>query len=237
MAEFSRHQLRIAIVEDNDSIRELIELNLRRENYVVDAFFSAEQLEKAYSPGRFDLLLLDVMLPGKSGIQLAESLLQKEALLPILFISAVNQEQKITRAYELGAIDYIVKPFEIDHLLIKIRNLLHYFAPRQEERILPTIVGAAEINWDLLQVNRNGEIHVLTPKEAQTLSYFLNNADRVIPRTELMEKIWGQEHEVSSRNIDNYMVRFRRMFEENPAEPRIFITYPKKGYACKWRRA
>ncbi len=222
----------IAVVEDDDSIRELLTLNLQNEGFGVDACFSVEQLERKSDTLVYDLLILDVMLPGDSGLTFAHKLREKNINIPILFISALGRQDKIESAYEAGAIDYIVKPFEISHLLAKVKNLLFHFVKRHEAP-LTNKVGRAIIDWDLLQVQSGDETHILTPKEAAVLVYFLKNPNKVVPRQQLIEKIWGDDVYVTSRSIDNFLVKFRKWFEEDPAEPRLFITFPKKGYAYR----
>lgn len=231
MAETTTRGL-IGLVEDDDSIRELVEMNLTSEGYDVRAFYSVEQLQSQYAVEDFDLLLLDIMLPGKSGLEFAGHLHEKEIIVPVLIISALGQEGKITEAYQTGVIDYIVKPFEISHLLLKIRNLMYHFLPKPEVE-LPDKVGIAKIDWNLHQVSNTKETIALTPRETQALIYFLENPDRIVSRNELIEKIWGPNVYVSGRNVDNFLVKFRRLFEEDPSKPEVFVTYPKKGYAYR----
>ncbi|MCS6984171.1 MAG: response regulator transcription factor [Leptospiraceae bacterium] len=230
--ELRKKKARIALVEDHDDIRELLQLQLINANYEVDAFFSAEQLLKSFERGKYDLLILDVMLPGKNGISLAQEILQKYAQVPILFISALRQSDKISEAYKLGAVDYIVKPLEIEILLLKIRNLLEHFKPQQSAEKNFQKVGRGLIFWDLLQVKRDDEYYLLSPREAGVLKFFLKNKGRIITRQEILDQVWGDAPLVSGRNIDNYVVKFRKLFEEDPAHPQIFITYPRRGYAC-----
>lgn len=231
MKEKSPANTMIFVVEDDDTIRELIELNLKAEGYQVHSFFSVEQMERKKKEGMCDLLLLDIMLPGINGLQYVKNLKKNGTFIPILFISALNQEDKINTAYEIGAIDYIIKPFEITNLLFKIRNLLHHFSPRRAAP-LPSKLGKHEINWDLLQVQSpEGVQTTLTGKEAEALAYFMDNEKKIITRQELIEKIWGEDKLLSGRNVDNFLVKFRKIFEDDPAKPSHFLTYPKKGYA------
>ena len=224
------HSLKIALVEDDDSIRELIEMNLKHEGFHVDSFFSSEQLERKHSASDFEIILLDIMLPGENGLVFAEKLKKGNVMVPILFISALGQEEKIKKAYSLGAIDYIIKPFSIETLIAKIRNLTTHFI-KKHAATLPNKIGAVSINWDLLQIIRDDEETILSPKEAEALAYFLKNPNKVITREELISEIWGANVYVSGRNIDNFLVKFRKLFEKNPAAPKVFITYPRKGYA------
>jgi len=228
----SKNGAQIALIEDDDSIRELLVLNLQSEGFIVDSYFSIEQLERKKGTVVYDLLILDIMLPGINGITYAQKLKQENAHTPILFISALFQEEKVKMAYEAGAIDYIVKPFEIEQFLIKIKNLLYYFVKRHDAP-LPSKIGNVTINWDLMAIVVKGEKFVMTPKEASVLIYFLKNPNKIVTRAELIKNIWGDDVYVSSRNIDNFMVKFRKWFEEDPTDPKIILTYPRKGYAYK----
>ena len=222
----------IALIEDDDSIRELLAINLQNEGFRIDSFFSTEQLDRKKDAEFYDLIILDIMLPGENGLTYAKKLQEKDKSVPILFISALGQEDKIKFAYEVGAIDYIVKPFEMDNLLLKVKNLLYHFIKRHSAP-MPNRVGEALIDWDLMQVKTGESTHVLTPKEAEVLVYFLENPNKVVSRDELIKNIWGENIYVTSRNIDNFLVKFRKWFEKDPGEPKLFITYPKKGYAYK----
>ena len=118
----NRQRKHIAIVEDDDSIRELLAENLKRAGYQVSAFFSAEQFERKADAG-FHLLLLDIMLPGKNGLALLKELRLSKQMLPVILLTASDQESHTDQAFSTGAIDYIVKPFNLNHLLLKIENL------------------------------------------------------------------------------------------------------------------
>jgi len=230
--EQSRNNTLIALVEDDDSIRELLTLNLQGAGFQVQSFFSVEQLDRKMQSVSFDLIVLDIMLPGENGLSYAKKLNKAEKNIPILFISAIDQQAKIAQAYENGAIDYIVKPFEVEMLLMKVKNLLYYFV-RRHSAPLPNRIGDAIINWDMMTVEKEGKTYTLTPKEAEVLLYFVENPNNVIERKQLIMKIWGNDVYVTSRNIDNFLVKFRKWFEEDPSNPSLFITYPKKGYAYK----
>ena len=116
----------------------------------------------------------------------------------------------------------------------KVKNLLYHFVPRSTAP-LPAKLGEHEINWDLLQVKTcDGQVFTLTGKEAEALAYFLENEKKIISRKELIEKIWGNDRYISTRNVDNFLVKFRKIFEIDPAKPKHFLTYPKKGYAFQY---
>ncbi len=219
----------IALVEDDDSNRELISMNLQHAGFEVASFFSVEHLAKT-ELADYDLLLLDIMLPGKSGIDFARELQASGLHLPVLFVSALSQADSIQKAYEAGAIDYIIKPINIDNLLMKIRNLLFYFVKREQPG-MPDRVGEAIIDWNLLKAHRGDQDFKLSLKEVRALMHFVKNPGKVISRKEISEEVWGRDVFVANRSIDNFLVKFRRIFEKDAAQPKIFITYPKQGYA------
>jgi DNA-binding response OmpR family regulator len=225
-----RNKAYIALVEDDDAIRELLAINLQGIGFRVDSFFSTEQMTRKSETLPYDLLILDIMLPGENGLKFAQNLQKKEQNIPILFISALGNEEKIKQAYLAGAIDYVVKPFEIQQVLLKIQNLLFYFVKRHTAP-LPSKIGNASLDWDLMKVLKGEEEYILTPKEAKVLIHFVENPNQIIERKKLIELVWGKDVYVTSRNVDNFLVKFRKWFEDDPANPRIFITYPKKGYA------
>ncbi|MDH4261557.1 MAG: response regulator transcription factor [Spirochaetia bacterium] len=225
-----RNKAYIALVEDDDAIRELLSINLQSIGFRVDSFFSTEQMVRKSETLPYDLLILDIMLPGENGLKFAQNLQKKEQNIPILFISALGHDEKIKQAYLAGAIDYVIKPFEIQQVLLKIQNLLFYFVKRHTAP-LPSKIGEAAIDWDLMKVVKDKEEYILTPKEAKVLIHFVENPNQIIERKKLIELVWGKDVYVTSRNVDNFLVKFRKWFEEDPTNPKIFITYPKKGYA------
>ncbi|HRP69622.1 MAG TPA: response regulator transcription factor [Turneriella sp.] len=223
----------IAIVEDDDSIRELLAEHLKEAGYRVSAFFSAEQLERKLD-AQYNLTLLDIMLPGKSGLQLLKDIRAKGVDFPVILITASESDVHIDAALSDGANDYIVKPFNLKHLLLKIENLFHQIdAKNQSESNDVYTLGAGKFEVGLQTVLRNKKEYKLTPSEAATLMYFIENSNRIISRDELQEHIGAHAKAISSRNLDNYILKFRKLFEFDPKDPVLFVTIPRKGYALK----
>ncbi|MBV6493118.1 MAG: Transcriptional regulatory protein OmpR [Turneriella sp.] len=223
----------IAIVEDDDTIRELLSEHLKEAGYRVSAFFSAEQLERKLDLD-YNLLLLDIMLPGKSGLQLLKDIRAKGVDFPVILVTASEADAHIDAALSDGANDYIIKPFNLKHLLLKIENLFHQIdATLKADSSEIYTVGAGKYEVELQVVVRDKKEYKLTPSEATTLLYFLENSNRIISREELQEHIGAHAKNISSRNLDNYILKFRKLFEFNPKEPTFFVTIPRKGYALK----
>jgi DNA-binding response OmpR family regulator len=223
----------IAVVEDDDNIRELIAENLKTAGYRVSAFFTAEQFERKADAG-YNLLLLDIMLPGKNGLQLLKDIRAKGLNFPVILVTASETESHIDTALSAGAIDYIVKPFNLKHLLLKIENLFEQIgAAAPGEKKDAYTIGAGRFEAELNIVVRDKKEHKLTPSEAATLTYFIENPNRIISREELQERISAEARAISSRNLDNYILKFRKLFEIDPKDPVLFVTIPRKGYALK----
>jgi DNA-binding response OmpR family regulator len=229
----SNRNKHIAIVEDDDNIRELLAENLRRAGYQVSAFFTAEQFERKSDIG-YHMLLLDIMLPGKSGITLLKDLKAQGLDFPVILLTASEQGAHVDAAYGSGAIDYIIKPFNLKHLLQKIENLFDQFKPvGPGENRSGYVIGVGRFLPELNIVVREKKEYKLTPAEAATLLYFINNPNRIISREELQASLGDGNSSFTSRNLDNYVLKFRKLFEANPKSPVLFVTIPRKGYALK----
>lgn len=227
-----RHR-HIAIIEDDDNIRELLAENLKHAGYHVSAFFTAEQFERK-KDADYDMLLLDIMLPGKNGLALLKELRAAGRHIPVILVTASEQNTHMDTAFNAGAIDYIVKPFNLQHLLMKIQNLFDQF----ESQAAPAdsgdlVIGAGKFDPALNVAIRDRVEYKLTPSEVMTLLYFVKNPNRIITREELQNQTATDAKSMSSRNLDNYILKFRKIFELDPKTPEIFVTIPRKGYALK----
>lgn len=229
----SNRRKHIAIIEDDDNIRELLAENLRHAGYQVSAFFTAEQFERKSDAG-YHMLLLDIMLPGKSGIVLLKELKLRGLDYPVLLLTASEQETHVDAAFGSGAIDYIIKPFNLKHLLQKVENLFEQLkSAGTGENRSDYAIGAGRFEPELNLVIRDRKEHKLTPAEAATLLYFIRNPNRIISREELQASLGDDNKSLTSRNLDNYVLKFRKLFETDPKSPLLFVTIPRKGYALK----
>ena len=180
------------------------------------------------------MLLLDIMLPGKSGLSLLKEIRTSGRTMPVILVTASEQNTHMDTAFGAGAIDYVVKPFNLQHLLLKIQNLFDQFqaapAPGASKDF---IIGAGKFDAALNVAIRDRQEHKLTPSEVATLLYFVKNPNRIITREELQSQNAADAKSMSSRNLDNYILKFRKIFEIDPKIPEIFVTIPRKGYALK----
>jgi two-component system, OmpR family, alkaline phosphatase synthesis response regulator PhoP len=227
---------RILVVEDEQHIAFGIKYNLEAEGYdaeVVSDGPAALQLVEA-NPQDFDLLILDLMLPGMSGYNICETLRRQGNDVPVLILSARTLVEDRIRGYDVGADQYLEKPFELEELLSMIRNLL---ARRGKvpsvggETIGSTYeFGRVHVNFDTYLVTVDGKAVRLTHTEMKLLRYFAENEGSVVTRAQLLEHVWGLNHSPTTRTVDNFIVNLRKYFEVDPARPKHFLSVRGTGY-------
>lgn len=226
---------RVLVVEDEDSIRELIALNLRMADYEVLETESAEKaLALLGSEGRCDAAVLDVMLPGMNGFSLCEAIRRDDANIGIIILSAKSMEQDKIRGLSIGADDYMTKPFNILELKARVKALLKRAAGSgRQEKSEEITVGALTLD-QREHVVRRGETRVeLTAKEYDLLELLMKHPRRVYSREVLMNVVWGYEYQGDFRTVDVHVRRLREKIEENPAQPEYILTKWGVGYYFK----
>lgn len=220
---------KICVVEDESSLAEMVRLNLEMESYEVELVQDgAEALELFKRDFDFDLIVLDVMLPNVSGIDLCRLIRQKSQV-PILFLSAKGTTQDRIEGLKAGGNDYLPKPFDLEELLLRVAILLNSTAKSIEEIVK---IGNCEVNFKTFLVRNNGtnEEITLSKKEVALLQLFYSKIGEVISRSEILDKIWGKDQFPTTRTIDNFILHFRKIFEENPKEPNHFHSVRGVGY-------
>lgn len=220
----------ILIVEDEESLLGTMALNLELENYkVLTAKTGPEALLKyRQNHASLDLVLLDVMLPGISGFELIGEFKKINVAVPVIFLTAKNQAGEKISGLKLGAEDYITKPFELEELLLRIKNVIKRNAKPAASLFS---FGNFSINFDTFEVkNIKGETIELSRREIGLLKLLTDNVGKVISRDEIIEALWNENENASTRTIDNYILNFRKHFEENPKEPRHFHSVRGVGY-------
>lgn len=220
---------KILIVEDEINMLRGLRDNLEFEGYEVD---SAEEgkagLDKIIN-NAYDLVLLDVMLPNISGFDICKTVRSKNIETPIIMLTAKGEEIDKVLGLEFGADDYITKPFSVRELLARIKAILRRssFAETKEEQIE---IGQLTVNFNNFEALKDGEPIKLSHKEFQILHLLFNNKQKVIQRDELMRKVWDIEHDITTRTVDNFILRLRQKIETNPNNPRIILTVHGIGY-------
>ena len=218
---------KILVIDDDETVRETIGVMLERESF--SPYFAADgktgfQSALSLKP---NLLVVDLRLPGMSGVDLCRQLRAERVNTPIIVLSAAGDEIDKVLLLEIGADDYVVKPFGTRELLARIRALLRRAAPD-----LDRILNFAEVAVDLDRriTKRAGEEVKLTPAEYNLLTFFLQNPDRALSRDLILNSVWGYESYPNTRTVDAHVVRLRQKLEPDPAVPKHFVTVHGVGY-------
>lgn len=234
MASTMKH---ILVVEDEQHLAFGIKYNLEAEGFDVTTAGDGPAALKLIEddPRGVDLVILDLMLPGMSGYAVCEALREKGNDVPVLMLSARTLVEDRIRGYDVGADQYLQKPFELEELLSMTRNLLARrtkSAVRTDEQTVGPVFqfGNATVNFDTFDVVVAGERVRLTHTEMKLLRYFVEKEGLVVTRAELLEHVWGMAHMPTTRTVDNFIVNLRKYFEEDPARPRHFLSVRGAGY-------
>lgn len=220
---------KICVVEDESSIAEMVRLNLEMESHDVTLVQDgAEALELFKRNFDFDLVILDVMLPNVSGVDLCR-LIRKKSNVPILFLSAKGTTSDRIEGLKAGGSDYLPKPFDLEELLLRVAVLLN-MTPKAGEEIIT--IGNCQVNFRTFVVvdTISKQETTLSKREVALLQLFYSKQGEVISRTEILDKVWGKDQFPTTRTIDNFILHFRKIFEDNPKEPVYFISVRGVGY-------
>jgi two-component system OmpR family response regulator len=235
----TREKRHILVVEDEQHLAIGIKYNLEAEGYraTVAGDGPAALAILRCEPCDVDLVILDLMLPGMSGYAVLEELRSEGRDLPVLILSARTLTEDRTRGFDVGADQYLTKPFDLDELLSRVKNLLAMYALRTQSRgksrpgeLKEYRFGEALIDFETHEAECRGRRVKLTPLELRLLRYFIENEGRVIPREELLENVWDMPGYINTRAPDQFILRLRKLFEADPANPRHFLTIRDAGY-------
>jgi DNA-binding response OmpR family regulator len=230
---------RILIVEDEAHLATGIKFNLEMEGYdakvVGDGGPALEALDEARREGAsaYDLVILDVMLPSLDGFQVADRMRQAGDYTPILMLTAKSLPEDVVHGLELGADDYLPKPFDLSVLLARIKGLLRRrdWAHGNESGALETArVGDAVVDFRTFEIRIGESLTRLTLLEAMLLKLLVQNAGRIVSKAEILEKVWNVSPETQTRAVDNFIARLRRYLEPDPRAPRFLHTVRGAGY-------
>jgi DNA-binding response OmpR family regulator len=210
--------LRILVVEDEKKVARFLKKGLREEGYSVDVSHDGiDGLLKAHVHD-YDLLVLDVMLPGKSGLEVVRDLRSRESSVPVLLLTARGDQDDIVLGLDAGADDYLTKPFGFDELLARVRALLRRGGSARPDRL---IYDDVELDRVTHKAHRGGDRLDLTPKEFQLLEFLMLNAERVVRRTELLEKVWDLQFDPMSNVVDVHVGHLRRKLRDVGDDPLV----------------
>lgn len=223
---------RILLVEDELNLARPLQFNLEQEGYEVRNTPSGKEALALYGRERFDLVILDLMLEEMDGFEVARQIRQRDPKLPIIMLTARSAVEDRIHGLELGADDYIIKPFHLRELLLRVDRMLEratWFAERdQPSRIV--MIGEYRVDLERLRGEGPRGPLQLTVLEAELLESLTSQPNRVLSRGELLEKVWGYHSEVETRTVDNFIARLRKYFEQEPDQPRHFISLRGRGY-------
>lgn len=225
-AEEARHVL---VLEDEPQMRSMLTDNLEFEGYRVTAVATGEEALQAVTGRHFALLLLDVMLPGMSGFDVCQQLRARGMHVPIVVLTARTHEQDRVRGLDLGADDYVSKPFSVRELLARVRALVRrddWHAPASGE----FTVGDIVVKPRQRLVLRRGRRVALSSREFELLRYLFAHRNEVVSREQLLRDVWGYSHLSVTRTVDNYVAKLRTHIEPRPHEPRYLVTVHGSGY-------
>lgn len=228
----------ILVVEDETNLAQGLLFNLRAEGHQASVAADGEAALDALQSDRFDAVILDVMLPGRDGFEIASTLRAQGNYIPVLMLTARSRPEDIVKGFAAGADDYLPKPFDLAVLLARLNGLLRRMSwPRSADAIAAAEEETSEfsfaghrIDFDALELHTPDRLVRLTLMESDLLRYLVRNREKIVSRKELLEQVWHVREDTDTRAIDNFIVRLRRYIEEDPATPRHLQTVRGVGY-------
>lgn len=221
---------RILIVEDEADLARGLEINLRREGYEVLKAETGERGLRLALEENPDLILLDVMLPGINGLDLCRLLRQKGFDAPIIILTARGEEIDRVLGLELGADDYVPKPFGLRELIARIRVRLRRSQPTASPSVSSYSFGTVELDFEKCRATRGGKAVDLTVKEFEIMKLLVRNRRENVTRDRLLNEVWGYESTPTTRTVDNHILRLRQKLENDPAAPEYILSVYGEGY-------
>jgi two-component system alkaline phosphatase synthesis response regulator PhoP len=224
---------RILLVEDEESLQEAIKLNLEMEGFEVEIADNGTTAIKKAAEQRFNLYILDVMLPEMNGFEVCEKIRISDTDTPILFLTAKDTSQDRVNGLKLGADDYLAKPFNLEELLLRIKVLVkHSMKGTKDEKDLQTFrFGDNEVNFVTYRAKGSGgSEYELTKKEISLLKLLIDRKNTVVSRQHILQYVWGYDVYPSTRTIDNFILAFRKYFEKDARNPEYFHSIRGVGY-------
>lgn len=224
--------INILLVEDEEAIRKgLIDVFVYHGYAVDSASTGPDGLEKALS-GKFDLILLDIMLPGMNGYDICNEIRARDRAQPIIMLTAKSSDEEIIQGLQLGADDYVAKPFSIAELVLRVAAVLRRSQSGVERARSITLAHEVSIDTANLEGSRDGRKLAFTRREMDLLQYLAQHTDRPVSREELLTKVWGyaKNLDIETRTVDIHIAKLRRKIERDPAHPANLITVRGAGY-------
>jgi two-component system alkaline phosphatase synthesis response regulator PhoP len=223
----------ILLVEDEENLHETLKLNLEMEGYEVSSAFNGTEALKKIANEYFDLIIMDIMLPEVDGIAVTESIRVNNNEVPILMLSAKNAGSDRVLGLKKGADDYLTKPFNLEELLLRVEKLINKNKKLQEKETVGDTYefGNNKVDFKAQDaITWNGQHIELSKKEAMLLKLLIENKGEVVTREKILQVVWGYNVYPTTRTIDNFILSFRKYFEEDSRHPRYFHSVRGVGY-------
>lgn len=223
----------VLLVEDEENLHESLKLNLELEGYQVTSAFDGRQAMKAVQNEYFDLIVMDVMLPEVDGFSVTQNIRLTNTEVPILILSAKDSGADRVTGLKKGADDYLTKPFNLEELLLRVQKLIHKNKRLQDKSTVGDIYhfGGNSVDFKAQQATTaRGEKIDLSKKEAMLLKLLIENKNEVVPREKILQSVWGYNVYPTTRTIDNFILSFRKYFEEDSRSPKYFHSVRGVGY-------
>lgn len=222
---------RILLVEDEENLHDVIKMNLEMEEYDVTSVYNGKKAIDKFKGARFDLVILDVMLPEVNGFDICRTIRISDANVPILFLSAKSTSTDKIEGLKLGADDYLTKPFNLEELLLRVNILIQRSAGNAIKDELNTYeIEGRVIDFNQYIVTYGDKKYDLRKKEALLLKLLIGKKNEVVSREYILETIWGFDVYPTTRTIDNYILSYRKIFEEDSRNPKYFHSIRGVGY-------
>jgi two-component system KDP operon response regulator KdpE len=221
---------RVLLVDDEPETVKYVSANLRVRGYEVLVASDGQSALREFGRSIVDLVILDIMMPGPDGFQVCQAI-RRQSDVPIIMLSARGQEKDIVRALDLGADDYLTKPFGAEEMLARVRAALRRTSQATRSPRAPVAIEDLEIDFGTRQVNVGGQPVQLTPTEYDLLAHLAVNAGRVLTHRALLQAVWGPEYGDETEYLWAYIRRLRRKIEPDSSNPRYILTQPGVGYS------
>lgn len=227
--------MKILIVEDEHHIADGLRFNLEADGFEVENAYDGEAALLAIEKSSFDAIVLDVMMPKKTGFEVAKTLREAENFTPILMLTALGKPEDVLQGFEVGADDYLSKPFDLAIFSARLNGLLRrreWFHREPKTTISKEIyiINGKTIDFTNLELESGAEKVHLTLMEAKLLRYLIENEGQAVSRKTILEEVWDLHEDTDTRAIDNFIVRLRKLLENDPTKPKILQTVRSVGY-------
>jgi DNA-binding response OmpR family regulator len=227
---FEKH--RVLLVEDEENLAIGLQYNLTEEGYIVELAKDGREALKLFETKKVDLIVLDIMIPYIDGFEIARRVRKKDPQMPILMLTARTTREDKVKGLELGADDYITKPFHLEELLLRVKGMLKrktWYKDVTSHKPLVSF-GKNKINFENLGCSNAKNDFKLTPQEAMVMKYLIENKGKIVSRKELLENVWHLNPDIETRTVDNFIARLRKYFEVDPSNPVYIKSVRSAGY-------